>query len=209
MTNETTIMGDAAIREDVGMNGGVVMHLAPSNSATSPAQLNDAVKRIAELDAKRTQGDWKVGIAQRSGKICIQTSDTWICGQLVNGNGALEGEGEANAAFIEAAPLMAATVAQQAAIIDELRFNLDAAIVGKIEQNKYIKQQREALGIAREAIARIAALDTPVPRKNWREQVDWLRAIAKDALAAIDNVMKGANWVEIKDGPMAGTFYHE
>lgn len=121
-------------------------------------ELNEAVKLIAELDAKRTQGEWTHSNQNGEAPHCF-IAQVWdahgnnlaeispSCGETIASN---------TAAFIAAAPLMAATVAQQAAIIEqqleEIATLRDIVFEPCCATEATIQAQREALNLARDRL---------------------------------------------------------
>lgn len=57
------------------------------------------------MAAHHTPGPWRVSVSNR-GTLCVVSSDTWICGELSNGNSEDTTQTRANALLIAAAPLM-------------------------------------------------------------------------------------------------------
>lgn len=146
------------------------------NAGSIPAasQLNEAVKRIAELDAKRTQGEWIAEHDEDEGDVTVwagsaiderhtgiyDTAGEMKLYSTVFGDSESDAELLANAAFIAAAPLMAATVAKQATIIEQQRAVMEMA--------------REALWVAHEN------------SKLWNGEKYNVTIQTGDALAALD-----------------------
>lgn len=178
-----TIMGDASdtkmneiLRCSSSQGEPCSIRNADNQVQPSPTPLNEAVKRIADLDAKRTLRPPRVDSLSKC------EADLYVGGYLIAALRDWSGQENSlnDARYYEAAPLMAATVAQQAAIIDGLMGTIESqkqtfdALMGKVEQqraeierlsmeanagrqaeaeaNAECEQQRAVMEMAREAI---------------------------------------------------------
>lgn len=133
-------------------------------------QLAEAVARVKELDAKRTQGEWfwsartlRSDIRDADGDVEETHDILWkdMCGI---------GASEANAEFLLSAPQMASIIAQQDAII---------------------QQQRDVMRMARVESERIIALGLEPSELPDNIRVGRMFTISERIRAALDAALKG------------------
>lgn len=108
----------------------------------TPEELNAAVKRIAELDAKRTQGEWWQIAADKSFCVYEDGFAGPTIGKIENDNDRI---------FAVHAPLMAQVIAQQDARIKEL----EAVLVKAGEAIRHGDASMYGISLKKEALASI------------------------------------------------------
>lgn len=122
-------------------------------------ELADSIKRLRELDAKRTRGDWQLNDfynKQNHYKPFYINAGEWEALAEVSGHMCTDyvEEARANAEFITAAPEAIQTINQLVELVAKMRIDLNAAV------DSYEHKSRYTLEYAQDALTKADALLT-------------------------------------------------